>query len=74
MLLSRIASGMKRREWTLQHGGVAFGEVAEIPAHRVLELERHELTKEFDVYNQTGEKLCYGGTPFLLLRKKEQEI
>jgi hypothetical protein len=45
-----------------------------ILAHRMLELERHELTKEFDVYDQTGEKLCCGGTPFLFIRKKEEEI
>ena len=42
----------------------------EIPAHRVLE-ERHELTNEFDVYDQAGEKLCYRGTPYLLFPKKD---
>ena len=30
----------------------------EIPAHRVLEVERHQLTNEFDVYDEAGEKLC----------------
>jgi hypothetical protein len=43
----------------------------EIPAHRVLEVERHELTNEFDVYDQAGDKLCYRGTPYLLFRKKD---
>ena len=35
----------------------------EIPAHRVLEVERHELTQDFDIYDEAGEKLCYRGTP-----------
>ena len=43
----------------------------EIPAHRVLEIERHELTNEFDVYDEAGEKLCYRSTPYLLFRKKD---
>ena len=43
----------------------------EIPAHRVLEVERQELTNEFDVYDQAGEKLCYRGTPYLLFRKTD---
>ena len=43
----------------------------EIPAHRVLEVERHELTNEFDVYDQAGEKLCYRGTAYLLFPKKD---
>jgi hypothetical protein len=34
-----------------------------IPAHRVLEVERHELSNEFDIYDEAGEKLCYRGTP-----------
>ena len=41
-----------------------------IPAHTVLEVERHELTNEFDIYDEAGEKLCYRGTPYLLFRKK----
>ena len=45
----------------------------EIPAHRVLEVERHELTNEFDVYDQAGEKLCYRGTPYLLFPKKDRK-
>jgi hypothetical protein len=43
----------------------------EIPGQRVLEVERHELTNEFDVYDDAGEKLCYRGTPYLLFRKKD---
>ena len=43
----------------------------EIPAHRVLEVERHELTNEFGIYDKAGEKLCYRGTPYLFFRKKD---
>jgi hypothetical protein len=43
----------------------------EIPAHRVLEVERHELTTEFDIYDEAGEKLCYRGTPYLFFRNKD---
>ena len=42
-----------------------FDEWPEIPAHRVREVERHELTNEFDIYDEAGEKLCYRGTPYL---------
>lgn len=42
----------------------------EIPDHRVLEVERHELTNEFEVYDRAGEKLCTRGTPYLLFVKK----
>ena len=30
----------------------------EIPAHRVLEVEPHELTSDFDIYDEAGEKLA----------------
>jgi hypothetical protein len=43
----------------------------EIPAHRVLEVERHELTNDFEIYDEAGEKLCYRGTPYLLFRKSD---
>ena len=43
----------------------------EIPAHRVLEVERPELTNDFDIYDEAGEKLCYRGTPYLFFRKKD---
>ena len=43
----------------------------EIPAHRVLEVECHELTNEFDIYDEAGEKLCYRGTPYLFFRNKD---
>jgi hypothetical protein len=48
MLLSLVAverSGLGSLKWL------------EILAHRVLEVERHELTNEFDVYDEAGEKL-----------------
>ena len=43
----------------------------EIPAHRVLEVERHEPTNDFDIYDEAGEKLCYRDTPYLFFRKKD---
>jgi hypothetical protein len=43
----------------------------EIPAHRVLEVERNELTEEFDMYDEVGTKLCGGRRPYLLFRKKD---
>ena len=42
----------------------------EIPAHRVLEVERHELTNEFGIYDKAGEKLCYRGTPYLFFVRR----
>ena len=42
----------------------------EIPAHRVLEVDRDELINEFDMYDETG-KLCSGGGAYLLFRKKD---
>ena len=43
----------------------------EIPAHRVIEVGRQELTSDFDIYDEAGEKPCYRGTPYLLFRKKD---
>jgi hypothetical protein len=42
----------------------------DIPAHRVLEVERNELMNEFDMYDDAGE-LCSGGRAYLLFRKKD---
>jgi hypothetical protein len=42
----------------------------EIPAHRVLEVERNELIEEFDMYDEAG-KLCGSGKIYLLFRKKD---
>jgi hypothetical protein len=42
----------------------------EIPAHRVLEVERNELIQEFDMYDEAG-KLCGSGKIYLLFRKKD---
>ena len=42
----------------------------DIPTHRVLEVERHELMNEFDIYDEAG-KLCSGGRAYLLFRKKD---
>jgi hypothetical protein len=42
----------------------------EIPAHRVLEVACNELMNEFDIYDEAG-KLCSGGRPYLLFRKKD---
>ncbi len=42
----------------------------EIPAHRVLEVERNELFEEFDRYDEAG-KLCGSGKIYLLFRKKD---
>jgi hypothetical protein len=43
----------------------------EIPAHRVLEVERDELLNEFDMYDEAGTKLCGSGKVYLLFRKKD---
>ena len=43
----------------------------EIPAHRVLEVERNELMNEFDMYDEAGTKLCGTGRVYLLFRKKD---
>ena len=43
----------------------------EIPAHRVLEVERNELMNEFDMYDEAGTKLCGDGRAYLLFRKKD---
>lgn len=43
----------------------------EVPAHRVLEVEGSELTKEFDMYDEAGGKLCGSGRVYLLFRKKD---
>ena len=42
----------------------------EIPAHRVLVVERNELMNEFDIYDEAGE-LCSGGRAYLFFRKKD---
>jgi hypothetical protein len=42
----------------------------EIPAHRLLEVERNELIEEFDMYDEAG-KLCGSGKIYLLFRKKD---
>ena len=42
----------------------------DIPAHRVLKVERNELMNEFDMYDEAGE-LCGGGRVYLLFRKKD---
>ena len=42
----------------------------DIPAHRVLEVERNELVEQFDMYNEAG-KLCGSGKIYLLFRKKD---
>jgi hypothetical protein len=42
----------------------------EIPAHRVLVVERNELMDEFDIYDEAG-KLCSGGRAYLFFRKKD---
>jgi hypothetical protein len=42
----------------------------EIPAHRVLVVERNELMNEFDIYDEAVE-LCSGGRAYLFLRKKD---
>jgi hypothetical protein len=41
----------------------------EIPAHRVLEVERHELTSDFDVYDEAGEKLCAAHRTYYSVRR-----
>jgi hypothetical protein len=43
----------------------------EIPAHRVLEVERNELIEEFDMYDEAGTKLCGNGIVYLLFRKRD---
>ena len=43
----------------------------EIPAHRVLEVERNELMNEFDMYDEAGAKMCGTGRVYLLFRKKD---
>ncbi|MPZ76615.1 MAG: hypothetical protein GEU77_08820 [Deltaproteobacteria bacterium] len=43
----------------------------EIPAHRVLAVERNELMDEFDMYDEAGTKLCGTGRVYLLFRKKD---
>ena len=42
----------------------------EIPAHRVLQLDRKELMDEFDMYDEDG-KLCSGGRAYLFFRKTD---
>lgn len=42
----------------------------EIPAHRVLEVEWHELIDGFDIYDEAG-KLCTDSSAYLLFRKKD---
>ena len=37
----------------------------------MLEVERHELSNEFDIYDEAGEKLIYRGTPYLFSHKKD---
>jgi hypothetical protein len=41
----------------------------EIPAHRVLEVERNELIEQFDMYDEADTKLCGNGKVYLLFRK-----
>jgi hypothetical protein len=42
----------------------------EIPAHRVLQVDRKELMNEFDIYDEAG-NLCSGGRAYLFFRKKD---
>jgi hypothetical protein len=71
MLLCPIAAGGKDENelcsmvewWSMKR--------FEIPAHGPLEVERHELTNEFDIYDEAGEKLCYLGTPYLFFRHSD---
>jgi hypothetical protein len=42
----------------------------EIPAHRVLEIDRNELINEFDIYDQAG-TLCGSGKVSFLFRKRD---
>jgi hypothetical protein len=42
----------------------------DIPIHRVLEVEPHELMNEFDICDEAG-KLCSGRRAYLLFRKKD---
>jgi hypothetical protein len=42
----------------------------EIPAHRVLQVDRSELMQEFDIYDEAG-KRCGCGRAYLLFRKKD---
>ena len=43
----------------------------DIPAHRVLEVERHELIDDFDMYDEAGMRLSGPGPVYLLFRKKD---
>lgn len=42
----------------------------EIPAHRVLQVDRSELMHDFDIYDEAG-KPCAGGRAYLFFRKKD---
>ena len=42
----------------------------EIPAHRVLQVDRSELMHDFDIYDEAG-KPCVGGRAYLFFRKKD---
>ena len=42
----------------------------EIPAHRVLQVDRNELMNEFDMYDEGG-KTCGGNRAYLFFRKKD---